>query len=220
VVIAARRKERLNALIEELDTQGLEGLAVACDVTDADDVDRVVQAALERFGRIDILVNNAGQSVQFPAEEEPLEEFNRVMAVNVMGAFICAQRCGRVMIEAGRGSIINIASMVGVIGLGTIPQASYATSKGAVVNMTRELAAQWAKRGVRVNAIGPGFFPSELTAELLDTEEGVSFIKRRTPMRRPGRPEELIGPLLFLASDAGSYITGQTIIVDGGWTCI
>jgi len=220
VVVAARRKERLDALVGKLTAKGFEALAVVCDVTDADDVDRMVQAALERFGRIDILVNNAGLSVNLPAEEEPVEDFSRVMEINVTGTFICSQRCGRVMLEAGRGSIINIASMLGLVGIGTLAQASYTASKGAVVNMTRELAAQWARRGVRVNAIGPGFFPSEMTAELFDTEEGKGFIKRRTPMRRTGRPEELIGPLLLLASDAGSYITGQTIVVDGGWTSV
>ncbi len=220
VVIAARRKGRLDALVEELEAQGYEALAVSCDVTDADDVDRMVRAALERFGRIDILVNNAGLSVNLPAEEEPVEDFSRVMEINVTGTFICAQRCGRVMLEAGRGSIINIASMLGLVGIGTLAQASYTASKGAVVNMTRELAAQWARRGVRVNALGPGFFPSEMTEGLFDTEEGKNFIKRRTPMRRAGRPDELIGPLLLLASDAGSYITGQTIVVDGGWTSV
>ena len=220
VVVAARRKGRLDALVEELEKEGREALAAACDVTDADDVDRMVRAALDRFGRIDILVNNAGLSVNFPAEEEPVADFSRIMEINVTGTFICAQRCGRVMLEAGRGSIINIASMLGFVGSAPLAQASYTASKGAVVNMTRELAAQWARRGVRVNALGPGYFPSEMTAELFETEEGENFIKRRTPMRRGGRPEELVGPLLLLASDAGSYITGQTIVVDGGWTCV
>ncbi len=220
VVVAARRKERLEALVGELEGQGFEALAAACDVTDAGAVDEMVRAVLERFGRIDILVNNAGLSVNLPAEEEPVEDFSRVMEINVTGTFICAQRCGRVMLEAGRGSIVNIASMLGFVGSAPLAQTSYTASKGAVVNMTRELAAQWARRGVRVNALGPGYFPSEMTAELFDTEEGKNFIIRRTPMRRPGRPEELVGPLLLLASDAGSYITGQTIVVDGGWTCV
>lgn len=220
VVVTARRKERLDALAEELEKEGFEAMAVACDVTDVDAVDRMVRAALEHFGRIDVLVNNAGISVNLPAEEEPPLDFSRVMEINVTGAFICAQRCARVMLDAGRGSIINISSMLGFVGSAPLAQASYTASKGAVVNMTRELAAQWARRGVRVNALGPGYFPSEMTAGLFETEEGESFIRRRTPMRRAGRPEELIGPLLLLASDAGSYITGQTIIVDGGWTCV
>jgi NAD(P)-dependent dehydrogenase (short-subunit alcohol dehydrogenase family) len=220
VVAAARRKERLDALVGELEKEGFGASAVACDVTDARSVDRMVQSALERFGRIDVLVNNAGVSVNLPAEEEPVEDFNRVMEINVTGTFLCAQRCGRIMLDAGRGSIINIASMLGFVGSAPLAQASYTASKGAVVNMTRELAAQWARRGVRVNALAPGYFPSEMTADLFETESGKNFMLRRTPMRRPGRPEELIGPLLLLASDAGSYITGQTIIVDGGWTSV
>jgi len=220
VVIAARRKERLDAVALELTALSVEALPVVCDVTDVSDVDRMVRTAVERFGRLDVLVNNAGITAIFPAEDEPPEDFRRVLDVNVTGSFLCAQRCARVMLEAGRGSIVNIASMLGFVGLGAITEASYHASKGAVVNMTRELAAQWSRRGVRVNAIGPGYFPSEMTASLIDTDSGQRFIERRTPMRRPGQLEELVGPLLLLASDAGSYITGQTIVVDGGWTCV
>lgn len=220
VVVAARRKERLDALVAELEGSGYEALAVACDVTDTDAVDRMIEAAVERFGEIDILVNNAGLSVNLPAEEEPVEDFNRVMAINVTGTFLCAQRCGRIMIKAGKGSIINIASMLGFVGSAPLAQASYTASKGAVVNMTRELAAEWAKYGVRVNAIGPGYFPSEMTADLFETDSGMNYMLRRTPMKRLGKPEELIGPLLLLASDAGGFITGQTIVVDGGWTSV
>ncbi|MBU2551191.1 MAG: glucose 1-dehydrogenase [Proteobacteria bacterium] len=220
VVLAARRKEKLEAFAKELESQGSEAIAVVCDVTRAEDVDRMVQATMDRFGRLDVLVNNAGTAVTLPAEDEPPEDFRRVLDVNVTGSFICAQRCGRIMLAAGKGSIVNIASMLGLVGIGALTQASYNTSKGAVVNMTRELAAQWAKRGIRVNALCPGFFPSEMTQELFDTESGLRFLERRTPMRRTGDPEELIGPLLLLASDAGSYITGQTLVVDGGWTSI
>jgi NAD(P)-dependent dehydrogenase (short-subunit alcohol dehydrogenase family) len=220
LVIAARREKRLVVFEQELKELGVEVLSVVCDVTNVDDVDNMVRQAVDRFGRLDILVNNAGISVLFPAEDEPLEDFRRVLDVNITGSFICAQRCGRVMLKAGKGSIVNIASMMGFVGVGVLTQASYNTSKGGVVNMTRELAAQWAKRGVRVNAIGPGFFPSEMSEAMFETESGLRFIERRTPMKRPGKPEELLGALLLLASDAGSYITGQTIIVDGGWTCV
>jgi len=220
VVVAARRRERLDALVAELEGSGYEALAVTCDVTDTGAVDRMVETAVERFGGVDILVNNAGLAVNLPAEEEPVEDFNRVMAINVTGTFLCAQRCGRIMIEAGRGSIINIASMLGFVGSAPLAQASYTASKGAVVNMTRELAAEWARYGVRVNAIGPGFFPSEMTSDLFETDSGMNFMLRRTPMKRLGKPDELIGPLLLLASDAGSFITGQTIVVDGGWTSL
>ncbi len=220
VVLAARRHQRLKDLVAELEAAGNEALAVSCDVTKSQDVDNMVSAVLERFGRIDILVNNAGVGNVAPAEEESPEDFRRVMDINVTGMFICSQRCGRVMLEAGQGSIINIASIMGFVGIGVIPGASYHASKAAVINLTRETAAQWAQRGVRVNAIAPGWFPSEMTEEMFTEEKSQNFIRRHTPMARPGKPEELIGSLLLLASDASSYMTGQTLIVDGGWTII
>jgi NAD(P)-dependent dehydrogenase (short-subunit alcohol dehydrogenase family) len=220
VVLAARRHERLTALVAKLESLGSDALAVRCDVSDVKDVDRLVSVTMDRFSRLDILVNNAGIVNVAPAEEETPDAFRNVMDVNVTGAFVCAQRCGRIMLEAGKGSIVNIASMMGMVGIGVIPHASYSTSKAAVINMTRELAAQWAKRGVRVNAIGPGYFPSEMTEKMFTDERAQEFIKKRTPLRRGGKPEELLGPLLLLASDASSYMTGQTLIVDGGWTII
>jgi NAD(P)-dependent dehydrogenase (short-subunit alcohol dehydrogenase family) len=220
VVLAARRLDRLEELATELAAAGVEALPVRCDVADTGEVDRLAAITVERFGRLDILVNNAGVPSSVPAEDEPPEEFRRVMEVNVTGSFLCAQRCGRVMLEQGRGSIVNIASIMGLVGIGQIPQLAYNTSKGAIVNFTRELAAQWARRGVRVNAIAPGFFPSEMTGEMLSDERSLRFLRRRTPMGRPGEPNELIGVLLLLASDASSYITGQTIVVDGGWTIV
>jgi NAD(P)-dependent dehydrogenase (short-subunit alcohol dehydrogenase family) len=155
-----------------------------------------------------------------PAESEAAEDFRHVLDVNVTGAFLCLQKCGRAMLEAGRGSIVNIASMLGVVGVGRIPQAAYTASKGAVVNMTRETAAQWARKGVRVNAIAPGWFPSEMTGDMFDDERSMNFVRRHTPMGRAGEPDELLGALLLLASDAGSFMTGQTLVVDGGWTII
>jgi NAD(P)-dependent dehydrogenase (short-subunit alcohol dehydrogenase family) len=220
VVLAARRTDRLERLQAELSSEGREALAVGCDVAREQDVDRLVAAALDRFGRIDVLVNNAGVGTSVPAEDEQLADFQRLMEINVTGSFLCAQRCGRVMLEAESGSIVNVASIMGFVGIGVMPQLAYNTSKGAIVNFTRELAAQWARRGVRVNAIAPGFFPSEMTGELIDDESFVRFIRRRMPMGRAGQPEELLGALLLLASDAGSYITGQTIVVDGGWTIV
>jgi NAD(P)-dependent dehydrogenase (short-subunit alcohol dehydrogenase family) len=124
------------------------------------------------------------------------------------------------MLEQGFGSIINIASMLGVVGSGQVPQASYTAAKGGVVNMTRDMGAQWARRGVRVNAIGPGYFPSEMTTDLFADERSQAWIRKRLPIGRTGEPEELLGALLLLASDAGKYIVGQTLIVDGGWTII
>jgi NAD(P)-dependent dehydrogenase (short-subunit alcohol dehydrogenase family) len=220
VVVAARRKDRLEKLEAELTAGGCQVAAVSCDVSAEGDVDRLVAAAAERFGKLDILINNAGVSNVAPAESEAAEDFRRVLDVNVAGCFLCLKKCGQHMLEAGRGSIVNIASMLGLVGIGRIPQAAYTASKGAVVNMTREAAAQWARRGVRVNAIAPGWFPSEMTGGMFDDERSMNFVRRNTPMGRPGKPEELVGAMLLLASDAGSFITGQTIVVDGGWTVV
>ncbi|MBW2270057.1 MAG: glucose 1-dehydrogenase [Deltaproteobacteria bacterium] len=220
LVLAARRIDRLDALAAELSERGAEVLAVKCDVADEEQVDGLVARTLERFGRIDVLVNNAGITEIVAAESESLAAFERVIGVNLIGAFLCCQRAGRVMLEAGEGSIVNVASVLGLVGVGQIPQASYTASKGGLVNLTRELGAQWARRGVRVNALAPGWFASEMTADMLDDEKGRQWIRTRTPMGRVGRGDELIGPLLFLASDASSYITGHTLPVDGGWNIV
>ena len=220
VVLAARRAERLEELAGRLAAEGAEALAVACDVSAEPEVDRLVEATLRRFGRVDVLVNNAGIVTIVPAEDEPLEEFRRTVDVNLIGVFLCAQRFGRVMLEAGRGSIVNVASVLGLVGSGQVKQAAYCAAKGGVVNLTRELAAQWARRGVRVNALAPGWFPSEMTADMFADERSMKWVESRDPMGRPGRNEELVGPLLFLASDASSYVTGHILAVDGGWTII
>jgi NAD(P)-dependent dehydrogenase (short-subunit alcohol dehydrogenase family) len=220
VVVTARRRDRLDALADRIRSGGGDALAVACDVADADDVDRLAAEALGRFERIDVLVNNAGFVEVVPAEAEPLATFESIVDVNLVGAFRCAQRCGREMLAQGAGSIVNVASILGVVGVGQIPQASYAASKGGLVNLTRELAAQWARRGVRVNALAPAWFPSEMTADMFADAKSQQWMKQRTPMGRAGRVEELVGPLLFLASDAASYVTGHVLLVDGGWTCV
>jgi NAD(P)-dependent dehydrogenase (short-subunit alcohol dehydrogenase family) len=220
VVLAARRKDRLAQLESRLRAEGADVLAVPCDVAAEAAVDALVAQTLERYGRADVLVNNAGITNVVPAVEDTLEQFRRVLEVNLVGAFACAQRFGRVMLKQGRGSIVNVASVLGLVGGGQIPQASYAASKAGLVNLTRELAAQWARFGVRVNALAPGWFPSEMTGEMFADEHGQRFIRTRTPMGRAGEAAELIGPLLLLASDASSYMTGQVLTVDGGWTIV
>lgn len=220
IVAAARRHERLVELAERLTGEGAEVLPVACDVTLESDVDALLQQTLERFGRVDVLVNNAGVTEIVAAEEDTLESFRRVMDINLQGVFLCTQRFGRAMLESGGGSIVNVASMLGMVGVGQIPQASYAASKGGVINMTREIAAQWARRGVRVNAIAPGWFESEMTGEMFADAASQKWMKSRTPMGRTGHPGELDGALLFFASDASSFVTGQTLAVDGGWTSV
>jgi NAD(P)-dependent dehydrogenase (short-subunit alcohol dehydrogenase family) len=217
VVLVARRLDRLEALAAELH----DAHPVRCDLTRADELDRPVDAALERCGRVDVLVNNAGGIDSGPALEEPLARFQEVVAINLVAPFALAQRAARAMVASGEGgTIVNIASVLGLVGNGTMPQAGYAASKGGLVNLTRELAAQWARHGIRVNALAPGFFESEMTAEMLSGERGRDWIARRTPMRRHGREGELDGALLFLASAASSYVTGQVVCVDGGWTSI
>jgi NAD(P)-dependent dehydrogenase (short-subunit alcohol dehydrogenase family) len=220
VVLTARRRERLENLAGQLAAAGGEALPLACDVGSEEDVDRLAGETLDRWGRVDVLVNNAGFVEVVPAEEETPEQFASVLDVNLVGAFRCARRIGREMLAAGSGSIVNVASILGVVGVGQIPQASYAASKGGLVNLTRELAAQWARRGVRVNALAPAWFPTEMTEEMFADERSRGWMRSRTPMGRPGRPEELVGPLLFLASDAASYVTGHTLLVDGGWTAV
>lgn len=214
VFVAARRTDRLEKLCA--DHPGL--VAIACDIANPDSVEAAADRIQHQVGHLDILVNNAGTSIPARAENEKLSDFRYVMDVNVNGAFYLTQLIGRAMLEHGSGSIVNIASILGLVAASPNRLASYCASKGAVISLTRELAVQWAGRGVRVNALAPGFFPSELTTELLDDEAGGAYIRHNTPMGRPGRTSELCGTLLLLASDAGAFITGQVIAVDGGWT--
>jgi len=165
-----------------------------------------------------VLVNNAGVGPPGPAEDEPLEQIEDVMAVNVTGLFHLSQLVGRHMIERRTGSIVNIASILGLVAAAPVKQASYCASKGAVVNLTREMGAQWARKGVRVNAIAPGWFPSEMTADMVDDQRSIDFVQSNCPMGRFGEQHELDGALLFLASDASTYCTGQILAIDGGWT--
>jgi len=215
-VMAARRVDRLQTLAGELPGS----IAVACDVTSDDDCRALVQAAVDRHGRIDVLVNNAGTSNIAPIAGETAAQFRSVVDVNLMGTYAVSRYAGLHMIEQGRGVIVNVSSVFGLVGVGRMPQASYAASKAAVINLTREMAAQWARKGIRVNAIAPAFFPTELTSDLFATEEGGAWVSKMTPMGRGGREEELDGALLYLASDASSYVTGTVLPVDGGWTAV
>jgi NAD(P)-dependent dehydrogenase (short-subunit alcohol dehydrogenase family) len=198
-----------------LETPG--GEPLVCDLLDRDAIARAVADA----GRVDVLVNNAGMVDAEPAIDEPLERFKDVIAVNLVAPFALAQRAARAMLDGGEGgAIVNVASILGLRGVGQIPQAGYAASKGGVVNLTRELAAQWARKGIRVNAIAPGWFESEMTEDMFAEESGHKWVARRAPMGRHGREGELDGALLFLAGDASTYVTGQIVAVDGGWTAV
>jgi NAD(P)-dependent dehydrogenase (short-subunit alcohol dehydrogenase family) len=214
VLACARRLDRLEALAAESDAI----VPVQCDVAEAEARARVIATALDAFGRLDVCVNNAGISAAGPAESLSLGDFQRVMAVNVDAVFAMCQLAGVAMLRQGAGSIINISSMFGLVASTPVPEVGYATSKSAVIGLTRELGVQWAARGVRVNAIAPGWFPSEMTSEAFADERSSRWIERNCPMGRVGRPDELDGVLLFLAGDGSTYCTGQVIAVDGGWT--
>ena len=214
VVVAARRRERL----EELARANPAIHPCQCDVAEEDDRQRLVSVALERFGRVDVCVNNAGASSGGPERQATLEAFRAVLRVN-LEAVVALSQAGSVPLRAqGSGSVINISSMFSLVASAPVPEAGYVASKSAVNGLTRELASQWAGDGVRVNAIAPGWFPSEMNAELFADERAQRWLARQCPMGRPGRIDELDGVLLFLASDASSYCTGQVISVDGGWT--
>lgn len=216
VVIAARRADRLSALAEAL---GHRVEPHACDVTDPAATTAMVDSLLDTHGRIDVLVNNAGYGVPAPAIEETIDAFRYTVEVNLTGLFALSQVAARPMLAEGRGSIINIASIFGLVGSAPTKEASYCAAKGAVVNLTRALGCEWGRKGVRVNAIAPGWFPTEMTqAEMFDDPAGAAHIARNTPMGRAGRLDELDGALLYLASDASTYTTGHVLTVDGGWT--
>ena len=216
VVAVARRGDALASLA---DTHPGKVLPVCADVTDESQVDRLLDRALSWRKSIDVLVNNAGITSVRPAEIESAEAFGAVIDVNLIALYRMCHHVGRTMLGQGGGSIVNIASINGLVASWTIPEAAYCASKGAVISLTRELAAQWADRGVRVNALAPGYFRTELTEELFSGEAGERRF-RRMPMRRAGREDELDGALVFLATGASSYMTGQTLVVDGGWTAV
>ena len=217
VVAAARRLDRLEALASEVPSV----VPAGCDVTDDSQLRRLVEIAAEHGGP-DIVVNNAGTSdAVVRAHEQDPDHFRRVLDINLTAAFVLSAAAARWMIERGRrGNIVNVASMLGIVASGGNHQAGYVASKSGLIGLTRELAKQWAPEGIRVNAIAPGYFRSGLTEEMFagDDAPGLRHIQRNTLMRRAGEIDEFDGALLLLASDAGSYITGQTIVIDGGWT--
>jgi NAD(P)-dependent dehydrogenase (short-subunit alcohol dehydrogenase family) len=217
LVLAARRTDRIEALARTLPN----AIAVGADVNDEADLERLVRTALDAHGRIDVLVNNAGVTDVITAFEETIEEFRNVIETDLVAPFQLSRLVAREMVarESG-GAIVNIASLNGVVASRSWPETAYTAAKGGLINLTRELANQWAPHGIRVNAIGPGYFESEMTAELFANQRGVDWVARYTPMRRHGRAGELDGALLFLASDASSYVTGQHLLVDGGWSII
>ena len=212
-VLAARRAERLAQLESEL--PGVH--AVACDVTDAGDRERLIETVIERHGRLDGLVNNAGVGATAPALKTSAEVFARVVDVNLTAPFALSSLAASRMRANGGGSIVNVASVMGLRSIGQIPDAAYVASKAGIIGLTRELASQWGRYGIRVNAVAPGFFASEMTAELGDDPEAFpSFLLERTPLGRGGRAGELDAAVLFLLGSGGSFVTGHVLSVDGG----
>ncbi|SDE63837.1 gluconate 5-dehydrogenase [Bhargavaea beijingensis] len=215
VVVCSRSLESCEEMSTKLKTLGVESLAYKCDVTDPVQVKEVVDGTRERFGRIDILVNNSGASWAAPAEEMPIEAWEKVLNVNVTGTFLMSRETGKVMISQKGGKIINISSIAGFGGTHPFMQTiGYNTSKGAVMTFTKDLAVKWGRHGINVNAIAPGFFPTKMSKVLI--ERGKDFIMESTPLGRLGNNSDLKGAALFLAAPASDYITGDILTVDGG----
>ncbi len=218
--LLARREQWLTPTVEAFRERGVACAGTTCDVSNPDDVEQAVAQAVKEFGSIDILVNNAGVTWGAPPEEMPLEKWKQVLDINLTGTWLCSQAAGRRMLAQGGGVIINVASIAGLVGSVGVEMSipGYAASKAGVLGLTRELAAQWGRKGIRVNAIAPGFFPSRMTEKLLERMQ--QQYEAGVPLGRVGRAGELKGVAVFLASEASSYITGQTIVVDGGATAV
>lgn len=216
IVICSRRLEICEQAVREIAKLGVKALAVACDVTQAGQVEAMKDAVLNKFGRIDVLINNAGRAWAAPPEDMPLERWQQVFDLNITAPFLCAQALGREMIKAKYGKIINIASIAGLVGRN--PRAynsvAYGASKGALVNFTRDLAVKWAQHGIQVNCICPGFFVTSLNQKLY--EKNKENIDREIPLGHTGGADDLKGIAVLLASEASNFITGAIIPVDGG----
>jgi NAD(P)-dependent dehydrogenase (short-subunit alcohol dehydrogenase family) len=221
IVLTSRKAADLEEAAAHLRTKGIEASWTAADASDPEQVRTVCRETLERLGPVDILVNNAGAAWGAPAEDHPLDAWDKVMDLNVRGVFVFSQTIGRtIMIPRRRGRIINVASIAGLGGLPPgLETIAYCTSKGAVINFTRALAAEWGEHGITVNALAPGFFPTKMTRATLQAigEDGLAS---RAPLRRLGDDDDLKGAAVLLASAAGKHITGQILAIDGGVSCI
>jgi NAD(P)-dependent dehydrogenase (short-subunit alcohol dehydrogenase family) len=219
VVVMSRNLSSLSEIAKRIRGLGRKSLAVKADIGISEDIDSAVDKVLEHFQRIDILVNNAGISpVLKRAEEMTKADWNAVIGVNLTGTFLCSQAFGKVMIKQMDGKIINITSVGGTVGFPR--QAAYCATKGAIIQLTRVLALDWARYNIQVNAVGPAYIETDLTEDMRRSKVISEDLLRKTPMGRFGKPEEIVGAVIFLASDASSYMTGQTIYVDGGWLAL
>lgn len=215
LALCARKEERCHEAAEELRQLGVRAIAVACDVKSPSSIQEMVDTTLTQFGRIDVLINNAGISWGAPVEEMRLEDWNKVIETNLTGTFLCAQAVGKVMLQQGRGKIINIASVAGLGGApAELPAIGYHASKGGVISFTKDLACKWAAHNIQVNAIAPGWFPTHMSNRVLEHHK--ELFLSHIPLRRFGNDHDLKGAAVFLASDASNYVTGHVLVVDGG----
>ena len=215
VIATARRQQQVDETAKEIEARGRKTLRMASDVGDRASLEKLLAATLEAFGKVDILVNCAGMIKRRPTIDLPEEEWNNILNVNLTGTLRACQVFGRSMLERGYGRIINIASLNSFVALSEV--AAYAASKAGVASLTRSLAVEWSKKGVTVNAVAPGVFRTDLNAQLLDSTPRGQELLMRTPMGRFGKTEELIGAVVYLASDSASFVTGQILVVDGGF---
>jgi gluconate 5-dehydrogenase len=222
IVVSSRKQGELDEAVAHLNSRGIDASAIAADLSQDAHVQPFVEEAIRRLGHIDILINNAGASWGAPAEDYPAEAWDKVMNLNVRSVFLVAQAVGKLsMIPRRSGRIVNISSIAGLAGNrpGTMQTLAYNTSKGAVINFTRTLAAEWGRYGITVNSIAPGFFPSKMTKGVLATL-GADALAKDAPLNRLGDDEDLKGAVVLFASDAGKHITGQTLAIDGGVSAV
>ena len=214
LVLCARKRDRCEQAATKLRALGVQTLAVTCDVKDPASIQQVVDTAIKKFGRIDILINNAGTSWGAPVEEMTVEQWNKVIETNLTGTFLFSQAAGKTMIARRRGKIINLASVAGLRGSSKLSAIGYSASKGGVISFTKDLACKWGMHNIQVNAIAPGWFPTEMSEKVIERNKE-SFLGS-IPLGRFGGPHDLQGAAIFLASDASDFVTGHTLVVDGG----